>query len=56
VATLREQEEGAWTELPAVIGDHGPERIAAAVAALHGEGLLELRADGLLRLPSSSWR
>jgi A/G-specific adenine glycosylase len=55
VARLREQEEGAWTELPAVMGSHGAERIAAAVAALHREGLVERRADGRVRLPSSTW-
>lgn len=55
VARLRDQEAGAWTALPTEMGSHGPERIAEAVAALHDEGLVERRADGMVRLPSSPW-
>jgi A/G-specific adenine glycosylase len=55
VALLAEQEKGAWAALPTAMGSHGPERIAAAVAALQQEGLVEGRSDGLVRLPSSSW-
>ena len=54
VAQLRALEEGAWACLPDAIGAHGPERIAEATAALRQEGLLEMRADGAVRLPSST--
>ena len=34
VARLRELEDGAWARMPEVIGSHGPDGIAMAVAAL----------------------
>lgn len=52
VAQLRALEDGAWARLPDAIGAHGPDQIAAATAALQLDGLLELRADGSVRLPS----
>jgi A/G-specific adenine glycosylase len=52
VAQLRALEDGAWTRLPDTIGAHGPDQVAAATAALQLDGLLELRADGSVRLPS----
>jgi hypothetical protein len=52
VAQLRALEDGAWVRLPDAIGAHGPDQIAAATAALQLDGLLELRADGSVRLPS----
>lgn len=54
VAQLRTLEEGAWARLPDAIGAHGSERIADATAALRQDGLLEMRADGAVRLPSST--
>jgi A/G-specific adenine glycosylase len=53
VAALRQTEDGAWTALPDVIGSHGAARISEAVVALERDGLLERRADGRVRLPSS---
>jgi A/G-specific adenine glycosylase len=52
VARLRDVEDGAWTQLPDSMGEHGPDQVAAAVAALRRDDLLELRADGSVRLPS----
>jgi A/G-specific adenine glycosylase len=52
VARLRDADGGEWTRLPETLGSHGPDRIASAVAALHRDGLLELHADGSVRLPS----
>jgi hypothetical protein len=54
VACLREVEDAAWVMLPETLGDHGPERIAAAAEAMRREGLIEQRADGSVRLPSSA--
>ena len=53
VERLRAHETGAWVTLPGAIGRHGPQRIAEAVTALQRDGLLERRADGMVRLPSS---
>lgn len=53
VACLREVEDAAWVSLPETLGGHGPERIAAAADAMRREGLIEQRADGFVRLPSS---
>ena len=52
VAQLRVLEDGAWARLPETIGAHGPDQIAAATVALQQDGILELRADGSVRLPS----
>jgi A/G-specific adenine glycosylase len=52
VAHLREADDGVWTPLPGSMGSHGSHQIAGAVAALQREGLLELHADGSVRLPS----
>jgi A/G-specific adenine glycosylase len=54
VARLRDSEEGTWTQLPAWLGSHGPERVTAAVAALERDGLVERCADGAVRLPSAA--
>jgi A/G-specific adenine glycosylase len=54
VAQLRDVEDGAWAHLPEAIGGHGSERIAEATAALQQDGLLEMRADGAVRLPSTT--
>jgi A/G-specific adenine glycosylase len=52
VAHLREADDGVWTPLPASMGSHGSPQIAGAIAALQREGILELHADGSVRLPS----
>ena len=54
VAQLRDVEDGAWVRLPEAIGGHGSERIAEATAALQQDGLVEMRADGAVRLPSAT--
>lgn len=54
VAHLRDVQDGAWTQLPASLGEHGPEQVAAAVGALCRDGLLERHADGSVRLPSEA--
>jgi A/G-specific adenine glycosylase len=54
VARLRDLEDGAWARMPEVIGSHGPDGIAMAVAALRHDGLLEERADGAVRLPAQA--
>jgi len=54
VARLRDAEDGAWTQLPGWLGGHGPESVAAAVAALERDGLLERCAHGAVRLPSAA--
>jgi A/G-specific adenine glycosylase len=54
VAHLRTVEEGAWVRLPESLGSHGPEQIAGATATLQREGLVELHADGSVRLPSGA--
>jgi A/G-specific adenine glycosylase len=53
VAHLRAADDGEWVHLPDRLGSHGPERIAAATAALQQEGLLERDPGGRVRLPSS---
>ena len=54
VARLRDLEDGAWAQMPESIGAHGPDRVAVALAALRRDGLLEQRADGSVRLPSTA--
>ncbi|MEO7119258.1 MAG: A/G-specific adenine glycosylase [Candidatus Limnocylindrales bacterium] len=49
---LRTAEDEAWVHLDAPMGEHGIDRISAAVAALERDGLLERRPDGSVRLPS----
>jgi len=51
VARLRELPEGDWLELAGPLGDHDAGAVAAAVASLAGEGLLERDAKGRIRLP-----
>ena len=51
---LRDVQDGAWTQLPESLGEHGPEQVAAAVGALCRDGLLERHADGSVRLPSEA--
>ena len=48
---LRAIPDGSWLHLTGAIGDHPPSRVTQAVTALEGEGLLERRHDGALRLP-----
>ncbi len=48
---LRAAPDGSWLHLTGAIGDHPPSRVAEAVSALQGEGMLERRHDGALRLP-----
>ncbi|MEA2026852.1 MAG: A/G-specific adenine glycosylase [Chloroflexota bacterium] len=54
VERLRALDDGAWTRLPDAIGGHGEAEIAAAVAGLERDGLLERRPDGSVRLPSGA--
>ncbi len=54
VARLRSLDEDGWMHLPEAIGRHGAERIAEATAALQRDGLVEMRADGAVRLPSAA--
>ena len=51
---LRKIDDDAWLELPGSLGAHGPTEIAAAVAALERDGLLEVGPDGWVRLPSAT--
>lgn len=53
VARLRALDDGDWARLPSRIGSHDAEAIAAAVAGLERDGLLERDRDGSLRLPSA---
>lgn len=52
VARLRDLDGSAWTKLPDVIGEHGPDQVTAMVSALERDGLLERRSDGAVRLPT----
>jgi A/G-specific adenine glycosylase len=52
IERLRGADDGAWETLPASMGGHDAGDIEAAVQALQGEGLLERRPDGAVRLPS----
>jgi A/G-specific adenine glycosylase len=49
LAWFRDAPTGAWVESPAVLGEHGPERIGAALEALAADGFVEL-AGGRARL------
>lgn len=53
VALLREMPDGAWLTLDGPMGLHGQAAVEAAIAGLAGEGMLELRPDGAVRLPSA---
>ena len=53
VAQLRELDGSAWAHLPDSIGRHDAAGIAVALDALERDGLVERRADGAVRLPSS---
>lgn len=53
VERLRGLPEGAWTLIEGPIGEHDPDAVAAAVADLIAEGLIEARPDGAVRLPST---
>ena len=52
VERLRQLDDGAWVRLPNAIGEHGEAEIAAAVAGLERDGLLQQHPDGSVRLPS----
>ncbi len=52
VERLRQLDDDAWDRLPNAIGAHGETAIAAAVAALERDGLLQRHPDGSVRLPS----
>ena len=52
IERLRDLDDGAWTRLPRSIGLHDEAAVAAAVATLEQDGLLESRQDGAVRLPS----
>lgn len=53
VAHLRDLDGAAWGRLPETIGSHDQVGIAVALEALERDGLVERRADGAVRLPSS---
>jgi len=53
IAALREAPDGAWIHLPGPMGEHAAAAVAAAIAGLAGEGMLEQRPDGAVRLPSA---
>lgn len=52
IERLRALDEGAWGQLPRSMGEHDEAAVAAALATLEQEGLLERRPDGGVRLPS----
>ncbi len=52
VERLRHLDDGSWARLPNAIGVHGETEIAAAVAGLERDGLLQQHPDGSVRLPS----
>jgi A/G-specific adenine glycosylase len=53
VELLRRLDDDAWARLPATIGSHDEAAVAAAVASLAQDGLVERSPDGSVRLPSS---
>ena len=53
IERLRALDEGEWEALPPSIGEHDAEAIESAVEALQGEGMLQRRPDGAVRLPSA---
>ena len=53
VASLRDLPDGAWRAVRGPIGEHDAAAVEAAIADLAGEGMLELRPDGAVRLPST---
>jgi A/G-specific adenine glycosylase len=52
VEHLRELPDGAWTTIEAPIGAHDAAAVAVALDGLEGEGMIERRPDGAVRLPS----
>ena len=53
---LRDAPDQAWVELDGSVGDHGPDAVAAAAAAMAGEGLVEIAPGGgplSARLPTA---
>ncbi|MFO1540306.1 MAG: hypothetical protein ACKOTZ_07650, partial [Chloroflexota bacterium] len=46
--------DGAWATIGAPLGVHDADAIGRAIAALVREGLLEMRPDGAVRLPSGT--
>ena len=53
VARLRDLPDGAWEVVAGPIGDHDPVAVESAIADLTGEGMIERRSDGAIRLPSA---
>ncbi len=53
LARLRELPDGAWTVIAGRIGTHDGPAVEMAVAMLVGEGMVERRSDGSVRLPSA---
>ena len=54
IQRLREAPDGGWLVIQGPMGSHPAQSVAAALAALEREGLLERRHDGAARLPSSA--
>jgi A/G-specific adenine glycosylase len=54
IERLREAPDGGWLMIEGPIGSHPAQAVAAALAALERDGLLERRHDGAARLPSSA--
>jgi A/G-specific adenine glycosylase len=53
VSALRDVERDAWAPVPARVGGHAAPAVQEAVTAMVGEGLIEQRSDGAIRLPTS---
>ena len=54
VDRLRDAQPGAAVELEGPLGDHGPEDVAAALAALARDGIVELDGHGRARLAGAT--
>jgi A/G-specific adenine glycosylase len=54
IQRLRKAPDGGWLMIEGRIGSHPGQAVAAALAALERDGLLERRHDGAARLPSSA--
>lgn len=53
IAALRDASDGTWMQVRGPMGEHDAAAVAAAIAGLAGEGMLEQRPDGAVRLPSA---
>lgn len=53
VERLRDLPEGAWAAVEGPLGEHDAAAVAAALDGLVGEGMIERRSDGAVRLPST---